>query len=123
MIQSCNRHAIRANINKPSKQAKRRKCLPRNCLIQSKKHTGKKALLAGYLIPFLQPQKPCNKETIPKSVGMKEIKTMNMLKQRRDNFQFEGKYKLNLKLAVFFTSPKDWSVFSEFFSESIKSRD
>ena len=53
---------------------------------------GKKALLAGYLIPFLQPQKPCNKETIPKSVGMKELKAMNMLKQCRDNFHFEGKY-------------------------------
>ena len=84
---------------------------------------GKKALLAGYLIPFLQPQKPCNKEIIPKSAGMKELKVMNMLKQRRDNFQFEGKYKLHLKLAVFFTSSKGWLAFSEFFSESIKPRD
>ena len=25
--QSCNRHAIRANLKKPSKQAKRRECL------------------------------------------------------------------------------------------------
>ena len=29
LIQSCNRHATRENINKPSKQAKRRECLPR----------------------------------------------------------------------------------------------
>ena len=29
LIQSCNRHAIRANVNKPSKQAKRREYLPR----------------------------------------------------------------------------------------------
>ena len=30
LIQSCNRHAIRANVNKPSKQAKRREYLPRD---------------------------------------------------------------------------------------------
>ena len=27
-----------------------------------------------------------------------------MLKQRRDSFQFGGKYELNLKLTVFFTA-------------------
>ena len=42
--------------------------------------------------------------TIPNSAGMKELKAMNILKQCRDNFQFGGKDKLNLK--VFFTSPK-----------------
>ena len=42
---------------------------------------------------------------------MKELKAMNILKQCRDNFQFGGKDKLNLK--VFFTSLKRWPVFSE----------
>ena len=45
------------------KTAKRRECLPRERLVQGKNHVGKKALLAGYLIPLLRSQKPCNKET------------------------------------------------------------
>ena len=47
LIQSCNRHAIRANVNKPSKQAKRREYLPRERLVQGKKHAGKKAPTAS----------------------------------------------------------------------------
>ena len=35
---------------------------------------------------------------------MKELKAMNMLKQRRDNFQCGGKDELNLKLAFFITA-------------------
>ena len=42
LIQTCNRHAIRANVNKTSDV---------NRLVQ--KLAGKKALLAGYLIPLL----------------------------------------------------------------------
>ena len=61
LIQSCNRHAIRANFNKPRKQAKRRECQPRQRLVQ--KDAGRKDLLAGYLIPLLRYKKPCNKET------------------------------------------------------------
>ena len=44
-------------------------------------------------------QKPWNKET---QFPTKKLKAVNMLKQRRDNFQFGGKHKLNLKLTVFF---------------------
>ena len=44
------------------------------------------------------------RSTIPNSAGTKELKAMNMLKQRRDSFQFGGKYELNLKLTVFFTA-------------------
>ena len=68
-----------------SKQAKQRQCLPRERLVQGKKHAGKKALLAEYLIPLLRSQKPCNKKknTIPNSAGMKKLKAMNMLKQRK----------------------------------------
>ena len=40
----CNRHAIRANLNKASKQAKRDECLPREGLVQGKRHVVKKAL-------------------------------------------------------------------------------
>ena len=61
-IQSCNRHAIRANVNKPT-QAERRECQPRERLVQGKNRAEKKALLAGYLIPLLRSQKLCNKET------------------------------------------------------------
>ena len=42
----CNRHAIRANVNKASKQAKRGECLPCERLVQGKRHVGKKALAA-----------------------------------------------------------------------------
>ena len=41
----CNRHAIRANVNKASKQVKRGECLPCERLVQGKRHVGKKALL------------------------------------------------------------------------------
>ena len=53
-IGSCNRHTIRANVNKPCNQAKRRECLPRERLVEDKKHTRNKALLAGNLIPLLR---------------------------------------------------------------------
>ena len=53
-----NRHAIRANVNKASKQAKRGECLPCERLVQGKRHVGKKALLAhGALSHFLRSQK------------------------------------------------------------------
>ena len=42
----CNRHALRANVNKASKQAKRGECLPCERLAQGKRHVGKKGLLA-----------------------------------------------------------------------------
>ena len=95
------------------KRAKRRAVLTREQLVQGKKHAGKKALLVGYMIPLLPPQKPCNKETqsILSGAGTKKLKAMNMLKQRRDKFQFEGKDKLNLKLTVIFTSPKSRPFF------------
>ena len=38
---------------------------------------------------------------IPSSVWMKELKAMNMLKQRRGSFQCGGKDGLNLKLTFF----------------------
>ena len=43
LTQMCNRHAIRAKINKASKQAKGRECLPCERLVQGKRHVGKKA--------------------------------------------------------------------------------
>ena len=42
LTQMCNRHALRANVNKASKQAKRGESL----LVQGKRHVRKKALLA-----------------------------------------------------------------------------
>ena len=45
LTQMCNTHAIRANVNKASKQAKRGECLPCARLVQGKRHVGKKALL------------------------------------------------------------------------------
>ena len=57
------------NVNNPSKQAKRRECLQRERPVQGKNHAGKKAPLAGYLIPLLRSQKPCNKETQFLKVG------------------------------------------------------
>ena len=53
----CIRHAIRVNVNKASKQAKRGQCLPCERLVQSKRHVGKKALLARHLIALLRSQK------------------------------------------------------------------
>ena len=44
------------------KQAKRYERLPRERLVQGKNHAEKNALLAGYLIPLLRSQQPCNKE-------------------------------------------------------------
>ena len=46
LTQMCNRHAIGANVNKASKQAKRGECLACERLVQGKRHVGKKALLA-----------------------------------------------------------------------------
>ena len=60
LIQSCNRHEIPAKGNKPSKQAKRRECQPRERLVQGENHAGKKALLAVYFISLLRSQKLCN---------------------------------------------------------------
>ena len=51
LTQSCNRHAIRANVNKASKKEKRGECLPCERPVQGKRHAGKKALLARYLNP------------------------------------------------------------------------
>ena len=42
----CNRHAIRANANKASNQAKRGECLLCERLVQGKRHVEMKALLA-----------------------------------------------------------------------------
>ena len=68
------------------------------CLIQGKKHAGKKALLAGYLIPLLRSQKPCIKETQVPTVQGWRIKS----DEHVNATQFGGKDKLNLKLTVFF---------------------
>ena len=82
--------------------------------LEGKKHTGKKALLVGYLIRLLRSQNlEHTKKVIPNCAGMKKSKARNMLKQWRDNFQLGGKDKLNLKLTVFFTSRKSRPVFSE----------
>ena len=45
-VKMCNTHAIRADVNKASKQAKRGECLSCERLVQGKRHVGKKALLA-----------------------------------------------------------------------------
>ena len=45
---------------------------------------------------------------------------MNMLKQRRANFNFGGKDDLIQKLTVFFTSPKSGPVFSEIWKYKIQ---
>ena len=57
LTQMCNRHAIRANINKASKQAQRGECLPCERLVKGKRHVGKKALLARHFIALLRSQK------------------------------------------------------------------
>ena len=71
--------------------------------MQDKKHTGKKALLAGYILdPTFTTSKTLQQiKAIPNSVWTKELKAMNMLKQCRDNFQCGGKDELNLKLTFF----------------------
>ena len=43
LAQLRNRHAIRANVNKASKKAKRDECLPCEGLVQGKRHVVKKA--------------------------------------------------------------------------------
>ena len=49
------------------------------------------------LDPILRPHKTLQqRNTILNSAGTKEVKAMNTLKQRRDNFQFGGKDKLKL---------------------------
>ena len=54
LIQSCNRHAIHVNVNKPSNA---------NVLYNIKSIPERKLCLHGtYLIPLLWSQKPCNKE-------------------------------------------------------------
>ena len=64
------------------KQAKQQACLPRERLVQGKKHEGKKVLPAAFTISkTLQ-----HRNTIPNSAGTKKLKEMNILKQRRDNF-------------------------------------
>ena len=45
-------------------QAKRRECLPRERLVQGKKHARNKALLAGNLIPLLRNSERCEDEEI-----------------------------------------------------------
>ena len=57
LTQKCNRHAIRAHVNKESKQAKRGESLPCKRLVQGKRHVGTKALLAGYFILLLRSQR------------------------------------------------------------------
>ena len=56
LTQMCNRHALRANVNKGSKQAKRGECVPCERLVQGKTHMGKKALLARHFISLLRSQ-------------------------------------------------------------------
>ena len=56
LTQMCNRHALRSNVNKASKQAKRGECLPCERLVQGKMYTGKKALLARHFIALLRSQ-------------------------------------------------------------------
>ena len=46
LTQMRNKHAIPANVNKASKQAKRGECLPCERLVQGRRHVGRKALLA-----------------------------------------------------------------------------
>ena len=44
------------------------------------------------------------RQAVPSSVWTKELKGMNLLKQRGDNFQSGGKDELNLKLTFFITA-------------------
>ena len=45
------------------KQAKQQECLPRECLVQDKTHTEKKALQTAYILdPTFTISKACNKE-------------------------------------------------------------
>ena len=60
LIQSCNRHAIPVNIDKPSDV---NICHANDSYKVFRKHVRKKALVGGYLIPLLCFQKPCSKET------------------------------------------------------------
>jgi len=95
------------------KQAKQHECLPREQFVQGKKYAGKKVSASRVLDLTLKISKTLQqRNTIPNSAGTKKLlKAMNMLMQRRDNFQFGGEDKLNLK--VFFTSHKSRLVFSE----------
>ena len=79
----CNRDAIRANVNKASKVAKRGECLPCERFVQGKRYVGKKALLARYFILLLRSQNLIwilSIFTSPKlevwSPGMKSIKNI-----------------------------------------------
>ena len=69
-------------------------------------HTGKKALLTGYILDptFTISKTLQQRNAIPSSVWTKELKAMNLLRQRRDNFQSGGKDELNLKLTFFITA-------------------
>jgi len=77
--------------------------LKRECLVQDKKHTRKKALLTGYILDptFTISKTLQQRKGISNIVWTKELKAMNMLKQQRDSFQCGGKDGLNLKLTFF----------------------
>ena len=68
--------------------------------------TGKKTLLTGYILDptFTISKTLQQRNAIPSSVWTKELKAMNLLRQRRDNFQSGGKDELNLKLTFFITA-------------------
>ena len=55
------------------------------------------------------------RNTIPNSAGTRELKAMNMLKQHKDNFQFGGKDKLNLKLTGCLPQPASFFINLEVF--------
>ena len=127
LIQSCNRHAIRANVNKPSKQAKRRECQSRGRLVQ--KYAGRKALLAGYLIPLLQSKKKLQqRNTIPNSAGMKKWQSDEHAKATPPDYRYRslplfllGKDKpINLKLTIFFILPRNRAIFQKTEGKSFK---
>ena len=107
------------------KQAKRRKCLRRKCLhaivLYKVKSMPEKSSASSVLDPTFTILKTMHQtSTIPNSAGMKELKAMNILKKQcRDNFQFGGKDKLNLK--VFLAHLKDDRFFQKF--GSFTSRD
>ena len=52
--------------------------------------------------------------TIPNNAGTKELKAMNILTQRRDNFKFGGKYDRIQKLTVFLPHLKAGRFFRKF---------
>ena len=98
LIQSCNRHAIPVNLDRPSDVSI---CPVNDSYKVCRKHVRKKVLVGGYLIPLLCSQKPCSKETQFPTVHIPNILNKHWVKQTIKWFKFSlCKIILSLKQKV-----------------------